>query len=63
METIDKDNSLLYSAKGMGNGLINDVYDVIYVDINKFDKSFTNVMADEIEKLNEMMVNDGRKYI
>ena len=63
METIDKNNSLLYSAKGMGNGLINDVYDVIYVDINKFDKSFTNVMADEIEKLNEMMVNDGRKYI
>ncbi len=63
METIDKENSLLYSAKGMGNGLINDVYDVIYVDINKFDKSFTNVMADEIEKLNEMMVNDGRKYI
>jgi hypothetical protein len=53
----------LFSDKGMGNGLINDITDVIYADISVFDKSKTYEMSLEIEKLNEMMVREGRKYI
>jgi len=47
----------------MGNGLINDITDIIYVDIDIFDKSRTDEMADEIEKLNEEMIKENRKYI
>ena len=60
---INKSDVILFSDKGMGNGLINDITDIIYVDIDIFDKSRTNEMAEEIEKLNEEMIKENRKYI
>jgi phosphoenolpyruvate synthase/pyruvate phosphate dikinase len=63
LEEEDKDSILLYSEKGMGNGIVDDVTDVIYVDQNKFDKLKTREMALEIETLNQEMINQKRKYI
>ena len=60
---INKNDVILFSDKGMGNGLINDITDVIYVDISIFDKSKTDEMALEIEKLNLLMIKENRKYI
>jgi hypothetical protein len=47
----------------MGNGVIREIMDVIYVDIRKFDKSKTTQMAEEISKLNDKMKKLGRKYV
>ena len=47
----------------MGNGLIDNIKDVIYVDIDKFDKSKTQQMADEISILNDKMKAMKRKYV
>ena len=63
MADIDEEKLLLYSEKGMGNGQIDDIYDVIYVDIEKFDKSKTEEMVEEIEKLNNFMISQNRKYV
>ena len=63
MEKINKDSILLYSEKGMGNGIIKDIYDVIYVDRDLFDKSETEEMAREIEALNAQMIKQNKKYI
>jgi len=63
MEDITSDEILLFSEKGMGNGLVSDITDVIYVDIDEFDKSKTQEMVVEIEKLNNMMKKENRKYI
>ncbi|MFA5417976.1 MAG: PEP/pyruvate-binding domain-containing protein, partial [Bacteroidales bacterium] len=63
LEEEDKDSILLYSEKGMGNGIVDDVTDVIYVDLNQFDKLKTREMALEIEKLNQEMIRQKRKYI
>jgi hypothetical protein len=60
---INKSDVILFSDKGMGNGLINDITDIIYVDIDIFDKSRTDEMAEEIEKLNGEMIKENRKYI
>ncbi|HRZ43195.1 MAG TPA: PEP/pyruvate-binding domain-containing protein, partial [Bacteroidales bacterium] len=62
-QTIDRSKLVLYSEKGMGNGLIDDVYDLIYVDKEIFDKSMTVEMADEIEILNQKLGAEERKYI
>ncbi|MBK6963362.1 MAG: pyruvate, phosphate dikinase [Bacteroidales bacterium] len=62
-ENIDHDSILLLSEKGMGNGLINDITDVIYIDIAVFDKRKTEEMALEIESLNKQMMNADRKYL
>ena len=58
---INKNDVILFSDKGMGNGLINDITDVIYVDISIFDKSKTDEMALEIEKLNLLMIKEKYK--
>ncbi|KAF0199057.1 MAG: pyruvate phosphate dikinase PEP/pyruvate-binding protein [Bacteroidetes bacterium] len=62
-ESIDPGSVLLLSEKGMGNGLINDITDVIYIDISAFDKRKTEEMVGEIELLNRKMMHENRKYL
>jgi CheY-like chemotaxis protein len=63
MAHINKDKLLLFSNKGMGNGKIENVCDIIYLDTEKFDKTKTEEMVDEIEKLNNFMISQNRKYV
>ncbi|RUA27202.1 MAG: pyruvate, phosphate dikinase [Bacteroidetes bacterium] len=62
-KSIDFEKLLLFSEKGMGNGHIDNLRDIIYVDINKFDKSKTLEMAEEIALLNDKMKAAKRKYV
>ena len=63
IENVDTERLLLYSENGMGNGIIDNITDVIYIDPKKFDKLKTEKMRDEIEQLNIEMVKNNRKYI
>jgi hypothetical protein len=63
MEEIDRSHILLYTEKSMGNGLINDIRDVIYVDRDTFDKSKTLEIAAEVEAFNRELMKEGRQYI
>ncbi len=57
------DNVIIYSKKGMGNGKVENVKDVIFVDIDVFNKARTKKMAKEIEELNEIMIKEDKGYI
>jgi len=63
--TINKDilseNILCSSDIVLGNGVINDITHIIYVDIEKFNISKTEIIAYEIEKLNKKL--DNNPYI
>jgi len=63
IEDIDYSKLLLNSEMCMGNGIIDDLIDVIYVDVNKFDKLKTEKMRDEIDQLNSEMIKSERQYI
>ncbi len=63
MDKIPKEDILLFSEKEMGNGLMDDIDEVVFVDPDTFDKSKTEAMADEIEKINAEMVKNNKKYI
>jgi hypothetical protein len=63
MEEEDPDSILLYSTQGMGNGTVDDITDVIYADLNRFNKSKTQEMAIEIERINQEMIDQKRKYV
>ncbi len=63
IEDIDNERLLLYSENGMGNGRINEIYDVIYVDLDSFDTLKTEKMRDEIDELNNKMAEENRKYV
>jgi hypothetical protein len=62
-DTIDPDTTILISKRSMGNGVIDDITDFIYVDPAKFNNQLTGEMADEIDQINDKMINEDRKYV
>lgn len=63
VENVNKKHLLLFTENGMGNGILDHIKDVIYVDKSQFDKSKTTEIVDEIEILNKKMVDKNREYI
>jgi hypothetical protein len=63
MDRINKDEILLYSDKEMGNGIVENITDVVYVDPATFDKTKTMEMAVEMEQINAEMIREGKKYV
>lgn len=59
----DPSNLLLYSTKGMGNGKLTKIYDVVYVDPSKFDRTKTDDIALEIAELNKQFCANDQKYV
>jgi hypothetical protein len=62
-ESVCTDDMLLVSRKSMGNGLVEGITDIIYVEPEKFDNLKTNEMAAEIDAINRQMLALGRKYV
>jgi hypothetical protein len=61
--TINNDDVILVTRKSMGNGVINDISDVIYVEPGKFNNLLTVDMASEIFRMNEKMLKENRRYV
>jgi hypothetical protein len=47
----------------MGNGVIDDITDFIYVMPDKFNYMLTTEMAAEIDLMNEKMLQENRRYV
>jgi hypothetical protein len=62
-DTISEENTILISRKSMGNGIISDITDFIYIDPDKFNNKLTGEMASEIDAMNEKMLKEDRKYV
>lgn len=59
----ERDTMLLLSKKGMGNGRIRGIQDVLYVDIDRFDRTRTKEISAEIQEFNHLLGEEGRKYV
>jgi hypothetical protein len=57
------DDMILVTKKSMGNGVINDISDLIYIEPEKFNNLLTNEMADEIDRINEKLLRENRRYV
>lgn len=62
-EELDKQNLILYTEHGMGNGTISDIQDIIFVDPQKFDVLKTLSIKNEIVEFNQQMNAENREYI
>ena len=60
-ETLDK--IICQSTQVLGNGVINDIHDIVFVDINKFERSKSKVVAQEVSQINSNLLNEKRQYI
>ncbi|MCK9410758.1 MAG: pyruvate, phosphate dikinase [Prolixibacteraceae bacterium] len=63
LDELDKGNLILLSQRGMGNGKIKGIHDVLYVDINRFDRTRTKEIAAEILEFNKLLCDEDRKYV
>ncbi|MBC5620909.1 PEP/pyruvate-binding domain-containing protein [Butyricimonas hominis] len=62
-DAIDAEHVLLRADKGMGNGKLQYIRDVVYVDPEKFDRLRTEEIAEEIKRHNADIAREGEKYL
>ena len=62
-KTIDTEGALVHSTSALGTGWIPDVYDVVYLRKDQFDKMKTQEMADTLRAINARMREEGRPYV
>lgn len=60
---IEESKLLLKSENSLGHGIVNDVFDVVYVKTDNYSPSNNQEIAWEIEKLNLQFLNEGKNYV
>jgi len=60
---VDPEDTILTSVNALGNGIADDIYDIIYVKTDGFMASNNQHVAYEIEKLNKQFTETGNGYI
>lgn len=60
---IDPEKTLMYAKRGMGNGIVGGIRDVIFVDPDRFDKMKTREIAEEINHFNRKMDFLNKEYV
>lgn len=51
------------SVQVLGNGIINDIFDVVMVDYHNYDRAKSREVAAEVASFNNMLINEGRPYL
>ncbi len=63
LTAIPDDRLLLRSYNSLGHGIMNDLYDIVYVKTDHYSASNNQKIAWEIEKLNQQFLDEGRNYV
>jgi CheY-like chemotaxis protein len=59
----DRRRSICYSTMALGNGQVNDLQDIIFVEPEAFDVSRTVDIAAEVGRLNKQLEAQNRRYL
>ncbi len=60
---IEDKNILLKSENALGHGIMDHIYDVVYVKTDHYSASNNQLIAYEIEKINRQFLDEGKNYI
>ena len=63
LDAIPEDQLLLKSVNSLGQGIMDDIQDVIYVKTEGYSASNNKLIAYDIEKLNKRFLDEGKHYI
>ncbi|MCE1199101.1 MAG: pyruvate, phosphate dikinase [Marinilabiliales bacterium] len=63
LEGLERKNMVLLSRKGMGNGRIHGIRDMVYVDLDAFDRTRTREIATEVQEFNKLLSEADCKYV
>jgi response regulator RpfG family c-di-GMP phosphodiesterase len=62
-ENTNRENVFIHSDKALGNGVVKSIRNIVYVPPETFDPSKTIEIADEIGKMNEILLTSSLPYI
>lgn len=60
---IPDSDCILRSENSLGHGIIDDVYDIVYVKTDGYSAGNNQMIAYEIEKLNQKFLNECKNYV
>lgn len=63
LESVDVEDSLIYSESALGNGRIDEIYDFVYVKPDTFSSLKSKDIATEVSKLNDQFKKEGKNYV
>lgn len=62
-EDLTHENVFAASINVLGNGLIDDIQDIVYVMPDHFELEHTRLIAGDLEKINDNLVEQGKSYL
>lgn len=63
LSTIGDEETIINSHTALGNGIISNIFDMVYVKPEAFDASKTHLIAESVEKINEQFLKEKKNYI
>ncbi len=63
LDKIEPENTLIYSKSALGNGIINDVYDVVFIKQDDFNPANNRDIVNMLEEINIKLNDEGRQYV
>ena len=63
IEEIALADTLCRSSSVLGNGVVDDLYDIVVVDFNRYKRNQSHVAVEEIAQFNAQLVKEGTPYL
>ncbi len=63
LNLIDEDKVILKSNNSLGHGVMEDIYDIVYVKTDGYNAGNNPTIAYEIEKMNRLFLDEGKHYV
>jgi hypothetical protein len=63
VEVPDRSQLLCESTMVLGNGLIDDIRDIVAVDVHAFDRAHSREVAQEVSQFNSRLIGEQRPYL
>jgi hypothetical protein len=63
IDEISKENILFYSEDALGNGIIENLNDIIYIDQELFDLSNSTQVVNQIKSINNKLMDEKKPYV
>jgi CheY-like chemotaxis protein len=63
IEDVPRDRLICKSSQVLGHGISSDIYDIVFVDIERFERSKSRDAAHEVMQFNEKLLAEKRPYL
>ncbi len=63
IENLDMKDLICISNQVLGNGLIKEIYDIVFVDYHLFERAKSREVAKEVSAFNQKLISEKRPYL